>query len=109
MSVLRHSGRVETVSCVERFQLPNSQDTVCDACGKTERSFGNTTNLLKHLRSNHKEYESFMMRGTEGKSPVSGAAARVRQMSLEVSFGTAGRHYPGTERDKYIHNIYNIY
>ena len=31
----------------------NSQDTVCDVCGKTVWSCGKTTNLVEHLRLNH--------------------------------------------------------
>ena len=77
------------------FSSTNIQDTVCDVCGKTVRSFGNTANLMKHLRLNHNiEYEAFMMRRTEEERTVSSAAARARQTSLAESFGAAGRHCP---------------
>ena len=80
------------------FSSTNSQDTVCDVCGKTVRSYGNTTNFVKHLRLNT-EYEAFMMRRTEEESTVSGAAVKARQMSPGESFGAAGRHFPGTEEE----------
>ena len=64
------------------FSSTNSQDAVCNVCGKMARSYGNTTNLVKHLRLNHNtEYEAFMMRRTEEESKVSGAAGRARQTS----------------------------
>lgn len=82
------------------FSSTNSQDAVCDICGKTVKSSGNTTNLVKHLRLNHNtEYESFMLRRTEEQTQTTVSGARARQTSLAESFGAAGRQYPGTERE----------
>ena len=82
------------------FSSSNSQDAVCDVCGKTVRSCVNTTNLVKHLRLNHNtEYSAFMMSPTEEESTVSGVAAGAGQTSLAESLGAAGRHCPGTEEE----------
>ena len=80
------------------FSSTNSQNAVLDVYGKKERSCGNTRKLVKHLRLNHNTgYEAFRMRRSEEESRASGAAVGPRQTSLAESFGTAGRHYPGTE------------
>jgi len=71
------------------FISTNSQDAVCDICGKAVKSCGSTTNLVKHLRTNHNtEYETFAQRRTEEQPQI-----------MSGSFGAASRHYPGTERE----------
>ncbi|KAL6472600.1 hypothetical protein MHYP_G00187880 [Metynnis hypsauchen] len=51
--------RSQVWSCFSCFSSTNSQDAVCDVCGKAVMSCGNTTNLVKHLRLNHNtEYEA---------------------------------------------------
>lgn len=87
------------------FSSTNSQEAVCDICKKKVRCCGNTTNLVKHLRSNHaSQYET--MRQSEEESAVSpsgaaasATAARARQTCLAESFGATGRHYPGMEKE----------
>uniref|UniRef100_A0A1A8J107 Family with sequence similarity 60, member A, like n=1 Tax=Nothobranchius kuhntae TaxID=321403 RepID=A0A1A8J107_NOTKU len=80
------------------FSSSDKNDAVCDICRKTVRHCGNTTNLVKHLKVNHKkEYDDFMVKRTEDErsEPGAAAAARVKQTSLVESFGASGRHYPG--------------
>ena len=78
------------------FSSTNSQEGACDVCGKKVNIRGNTTNLVKRLRSNHNaEYKASMMRRTEEeRTAVSCAAARARQMSVAESFGGT-EHYLG--------------
>ncbi|XP_051982267.1 zinc finger BED domain-containing protein 4-like [Xyrauchen texanus] len=48
------------------FSCTDSSDAMCDVCGKTVKYSGNTTNLAKHLRLNHKsEYDDIMKRRSE--------------------------------------------
>ncbi|XP_051996488.1 E3 SUMO-protein ligase ZBED1-like [Xyrauchen texanus] len=48
------------------FSCTDSSDAMCDVCGKTVKYSGNTTNLAKHLRLNHKsEYDDIMKQRSE--------------------------------------------
>ncbi len=67
------------------FSSENSNNAVCNICGKTVRYCGNTTNLVKHLRSNHRAEHDVMQQRSEEEEKA--GAAWVRQTSLAESFG----------------------
>lgn len=86
------------------FSSQNSIDAVCDVCGRTVRSCGNTTNLVKHLRFNHStECDAVLQRRSE-EDEKKGAAEEERQTSLTESFGSCRRD-PGTEGDRVRHSL----
>ncbi|MED6255193.1 hypothetical protein ATANTOWER_005924 [Ataeniobius toweri] len=62
-------------------------------CGKPVRSFGNSTNLVKHLRLNYNIYDEM-----DRSEDLSVRCCRASQTCLVESFSTAGRHCPGTEK-----------
>ena len=83
------------------FTAVNANEATCDLCSKCIRYCGNTTNLTKHLKVNHRKEHNDMERrrveerereGVQGKPPT--PTARMRQTSLLESL-QRGRQYPG--------------